>query len=245
MEQKNLRNEEALINGEDYSEDFSLLLGGPGVTYTWDDFNKMRRKELAAGEKMCPQASTIALQILTPNLLKMPWRSQRTNSETYKDFLQDCWLLIASHIAEYDEDVSKFPTFMSKWFSGLARETRDDGMTDYQKKKGYRVYSEEAMAARYNGEGDGESSIEYIDEGSAIEDIMEVKERQRVNELLHQMMTGGKDENGRDRELIIDESNSKERRALYQNMTCISLFLGGPGSMSEDEIEYIENALRI
>lgn len=229
--------DEELLKEDDFEEDFSRLLGGPGTSYSWAQFYQVRREELARGERMCPQASLIALNLLTSTLLKLPWKSNRTNSETYKDFLQNCWLLIAENIADYDESVSAFPTYMSKWFSGLARETRDDGLTDYQRKKGYRVFSEDAMIAKNDPEGNGDSHFEHIDENSSIEDILEKKNQKRLNDLLHQMMVGGEK-----KELEFDEKNLKERRFNYANITCAALFLGGLDTMSEDEIDFIVSA---
>lgn len=214
------------------SEDIAYLLREEHH-YTWDEFYETLEKERTSGVKNCPQASYIALELLTPQIMQLPFRSMRTNSETPKDIIQDAYLTIAEHIENFDRSQSAFKTYMMKWFQGLARETRSDGISDYQQKQlGFRVYSSDAMVSKNNSDGDAEAAIDFIDEGSAVEDIIDKKEKLRSNELLHQMLGNN-----------TDMADEETKRNVCTNAACYHLFLGGISNLPDDMKDELEEII--
>lgn len=201
---------------------------------TWDDFNLMLKQERDNGIEHCPQASYIALELLTPQILKLPFKGSRTNSETVHDYLQDAYLLISKKISDFDPEQSSFKTYIMKWMQALARETRSDGVSKYQKEKfGFHVISVDAMASKANLESDSEAVVEFIDESSLTEDILDRKEKERANALLFQTMKN-----------VAEKQESVEKDETYKNLACYRLCMGGIQNMPEGLKDKLEDIIR-
>lgn len=226
-EMSNSEYEANMVNGDD----IAYILGEH--QYTWDEFYDTLEKERASGSVNCPQASYIALELLTSQLMQLAWRSPRTNSETYKDLIQNAYLTITENIGNFDRSQSAFKTYIMKWFQALARETRSDGLSDYQSRTlGYRVVSTDAFVSKNTLDGDAEVPVEFMDEQSSIEDIVERKERARSSALLHQML-GNENES----------EDEEAKKNAYINAACYHLFLGGVSNLPDDVKEELENII--
>lgn len=210
-----------MVNGDD----FSLILGEE-CQRTWDDFYKMMDHERSIGDVNCPRAAYIALGLLRPYILRMPYKSARTTTETQQDLLQEAYLKITEVIPNFDRTKSSFKTYIMKWMQGIAREIRSDGISEYQKKQfGFKTLSIDALTSKNSIEEGMDVPIEFESVGDAIEDIVERRERSRSSELLHQIMEV--DENG-------EFQSQKEMREAFTNAAFYHLFLGGIGNMSEE-----------
>lgn len=180
----------------------------------WKEFYALLREEREMAQGY-PKSSVMALDLLMPKLKTLPWKSARSNSETFNDFVQDAYLVIAEHIGSYDDSRDcGFPTFIMKWLTGLARETRNDGASDYQiKQHNYRVYSTDALSA--NNDSEDNIVFEIEDKGSSIEDIVDAKEKEKANNLFRQALGN------------ISYGDVEEKTDLYINAACYHKCLGG------------------
>lgn len=232
-ETKTLWDKDVMANKEDL--DFLL---GENHKYTWDDFYQTLEMEKESGSQNCPVASYIALELLKPHLLKLPWQGARTNSESYQDLFQKAYVAIAEHINEFDRSQSGFKTFIMNWLKGVAREIRSDGLSNYQQNQlGFRIFSTDAMVAKNSLDGEGEMTIDFVDENASVEKIISEKHESRSSALLHQMIAPECTD--------IDNAEADEKRKAYVTAACYHMFLGGISNFSEDmkdELEYlIEN----
>jgi hypothetical protein len=210
-------------------DDFDYLLGNGSQPHTWNDFYELMRKERELGEIHCPHASLLALQLLTPRLKQLPFNSVRTDSETINDVIQQAYIVIAENIAAYDENKGcSFPTYIEKWMQGLARDVRNDGASEYQiKHKGFRVISKDAII---NQNSDEKSDpIDFEDSHSAVEDIIERKDKERSSRLLRNMLGTS-----------LEPQTEEEKRATYVNTAVYAKFLGGYNNLPEGIRENLE-----
>lgn len=210
-------------------DELNYILGNP-KKHTWSEFYETLEQERTGNIPGCPQSCLIAMELLTPSIMKMPWRGPKTNSETYQDVLSESYLVIASHIDDFDRTQSSFRTYISKWLTGLAREIRNDGISKYQQEKfGCRVYSTDALVAKDTMDDNSEMVFEFPDEDSAVENVYEKKEKERSNALLRQMMQTGEEVN-----------NEASKKNVYVNVACYQLFLGGIENMPDAMKEELE-----
>lgn len=228
------------------SEEDLRFLAEDGTQDTrWADFYEMLRKERALGNMDSPNAAFMAWNLLQARIHNLKYKSSRTNNETINDVNQSAYVIIATKIKDYDEQKDcSFPTYIDKWFQGLARETRNDGMSDYQrKKKGLSLVSSDSIANyRKNNYGDNGTDNVYsqamdTDEpvsalAPSVDDVMEKKERQLTNAMLR-IFIGDAAENR--------PEDPNELKNLYVKTTMFSKLAGGftnlPDCMREELCE--------
>lgn len=179
----------------------------------WNEFYALLKEERKISCR-CPNASSLALELLMPKLKTLPWKSSRSNSETFNDYIQEAYLVISEHIGDYDDTRDcGFPTFIMKWLTGLAREIRNDGASDYQiKRYNYCVFSTDALSA--NNDSEENAMFEFEDKNASVEDIIDKREKAKSDMLFRQALGNVAYEND-------------EKTELYVNAACYHKCLGG------------------
>ena len=220
----------AEANGTEVTSEELRALLGEESPYTWEEFYSALEDERRYGDDKCPKASYIALELLRPQIMALPWRSSRTNSETINDVFQDAYIIITDHVRDFDRSKSEFKTYIMKWLQGLARDTRNDGISNYQREKmGFKLYSSDALVSKDGANGeDGEMLFEFSNEKDNTEYIFEQKEKARSNALFRQTLKNAE---------ISEESITQD---AYVNAACYHLFLGGIENMPDCVREELE-----
>lgn len=218
----------------------------------WENFNDLWREENAIGDGKFVRATQFAFTFLFKHLSQMDISGGRALSDDRRDLYQEAWIKIRKNIANYNPDKgAQFPTYMEKWFLEVVRETRNDSMSDYNVKSGYRVYSSDVQTRTEDGE---EISLEFMDTDSSVESVYEKKQKMRSEALLHGMIGEDMDaipeipvkkknetaEEKQTREMA-EEEWKRKRENCYVNAAFYSKFLGGfqnlPSAM-QDEMEH-------
>jgi len=213
------------------ASDFDILLGNKKA-YTWEDFEQKLEEERVAGMLSYPESSLIALNLLTPMIRSLPYKSSRTDSETINDMLQDAWLIIREHIHDWDKSKqANFKTYITYWLQGLARETRGQGVSMYQAEElGIHIVSVDALVAN----GDEENPIEFVAEKASVEEIYAYKEHERDTKLRTCATKLSLDS-------IEDVDSEEAKAAIYQDVAYSRLLLGGASNYSTAMKDYMEN----
>lgn len=198
----------------------------------WDEFYSILKEERKSSDR-CPNASSLALELLMPKLKTLPWKGAKSDSETFDDYVQEAYLVISEHIGDYDDSRDcGFPTFIMKWLTGLAREVRNDGASDYQiKKHNYFVFSMDAISKK----NDSEDNVvyEFEDKGASVEDIVSQKDKFKTDALFKQALGN------------IPYEENENKTELYINAACYHKCLGGLyNGMPEQLKQRLEEKIR-
>ena len=197
---------------------------GEEIPWTWDRFTDVWKQEQPTGR--FDKSVEIACTLLAPYFRKKgrTLSGGRILSDDVRDLYQEACLTVYERIAKYNPELGTFGTYISKWIAGVAREIQNDGMSNNNIKKGYRIYNLEGMTSKSNDGGDS-VPYELVDPGSAVEDIVSSKVRSRNNQLLTKMISSAMQEN--------DDEN-----VCYTNVAFFAKFLGGienfPEAMQEE-----------
>lgn len=220
---------------------FEDFLFDPEKKYTWGDFYMTLRAERDNGIYNSPNAALIVHKLLTPFIKNLDFNGVRTNNETWQDVLQEAWIAIAMHIPDYDESEGNFRQFITKWFNGIVRETKSDGVSYYQaKEKGCRVYSYDVVIDKQNGSGEGSDFVTLMAaEGSSVEEIVERKAKEKSSALFEELIHSAIGEN-----VNITGLSQEDKDTIYTNTAFYFKLFGGVSNSSDKFVETFTDILR-
>lgn len=207
---------------------------GKRTAFTWDDFYETLEEERKNGSVNTPKAANIAFDLLLPHILSLPCHSMYTDSETLNDVAQSAYLEILDKIRGYDRSFQcGFPTYLEKWFKGLARKVRNGEIPEHKVKD----VSIESVDRIVHITNDTEVSNGYdviADESNSVEEVLERKGRERSSALFRSLI-------GTD----IDEcmENDEEKTRMFVNAAFYTKLFGGFADFPDALCQEVENIL--
>lgn len=207
---------------------------GKRRAYTWEDFYEVLEKERSNGDMNTPQAANIAFDLLLPHIISLPCHSMYTDSETLNDVAQSAYLEILDKIRGYDISFHcGFPTYLGKWFKGLARKVRNGEIPEH--KAGNIIVESVDKMVHIANDTDVSNGYDMIaDGGNSVEEILEKKSRERSSALFRSLI--GKE---------IDESvNDEDKTRMFVNAAFYTKLFGGFNDFPETLCREVENIIQ-
>lgn len=198
------------------AEDLQFLISsGAKFKYTWQDF----QDELQAAketDKNFTAAALIAHELIKPSIMFLASRNGLTSKDKLEDVSQATFLIIYTHIQDYNSEKTEFITYISPFIKGVCRETAGDAA-----RRNYDIVSDQT----YDDSGKLVTR-EYEDESAATEEILANQENAKTDIMLASMIN------------LEDPSKSDLKEVVAFNN-----FLGGCHEFSTELNEMIKNGI--
>lgn len=208
---------------------------GKRTQYTWDDFYNTFDMERANGDMNTPQAANIAFDLLLPHILSLPCHSMYTDSEILNDVAQSAYVEILDKIRGYDRSFQcGFPTYLEKWFKGLARKVRNGEIPEH--KAGDIIVESVDKISLVGNDTEVSNGYDMIaDTSSSVEEVLEKKSRERSSALFRDLV--GKE---------IDDGleNEEDKTRMFVNVAFYRKLFGGFSDFPDVLCKEVENLIR-
>lgn len=214
--------EDCIASGNSISEKLAYdLMNAKRSQLSWELFYKILEVPGEAGSGYW-NATNVACTLLMPVIRStfLTAKNNRINEDVEEDFLSEVKMEIQKCIPGFDKNVSHFPNYVKTYILHAGYIHNKDSSTYMEKKKGIRIYSQNALQAQ-NGEEETTSADPYAQTKSSflIEDKIEQKEKQRSSRMFSDVVVAKRILSDKDLQSYQNALSAREKREKLLHQT--------------------------
>lgn len=197
----------------------------------WENVFAMRDIEMAETGN-CKKAALMARELIRPLLFgdKINWKSNRTDSETWEDIYSEAYFICLEGLRTYERGQGNFITHIWGKLQALAREYRNAGIPEYQKrKKDVSVSSYDEMEYR-SEHRDGSTPFQMEDSSTTVEKMMDAKQNRETLELMKCLL-------GKETYENLENLSAEEATDVSRELEFLRNLFGGLENWTDEMIE--------